>query len=395
MKEQKLKSGARRPCRLPFLILVSVLLGSILVPAAQAQENVDDARKEREQAKAERADALRELEAAKLKNDELAELLDYLNVEIATTELAVELLRTQLEVVDAELQEARQIRLDALAETERLKEEIATIAVAGFVRSTRKEEAFFGAGSLSDAYRQDSLIREANAEPAELLDQVRLIEEEGLLAEAAVQAAAAETTELERQLAGQLRGLETGLFESAELKAEFERRVTEQETMVSEHQRDIEELTAYIIANTPPSTTAPTVAPPAGDPSVQGYDWPLIGRLSSGFGPRIHPIFGTRRQHTGIDVGGTSGEPIYAAKGGTVLSAGWRGGYGNAVVIDHGDGFSTLYAHQSKMAVQAGDVVDRGEVIGFVGNTGWSTAPHLHFELRLNGEPIDPLPYLP
>ena len=380
MKEQKLKSGARRCWRLPSLILFSVLLGSTLVPAAQAQETVDEARKEREQARAERADALRELEAAKLKNEELAELLDYLNVEIATTELAVELLRSQLSVVDAELQQARQIQLDALAETERLKEEIATIAVAGFVRSTRKEEAFFGAGSLSDAYRQDSLIREANAEP---------------LAEAAVQAAAAETIELERQLAGQLQGLETDLIESAELKAEFERRVTEQETMVAEHQRDIEELTAYIVANTPPSVIAPTVAPPAGDPSVQGYDWPLIGRLSSGFGPRIHPIFGTRRQHTGIDVGGTSGEPIYAAKGGTVLSAGWRGGYGNAVVIDHGDGFSTLYAHQSKMAVQTGDVVARGDVIGFVGNTGWSTAPHLHFELRLNGEPIDPLPYLP
>ncbi|MFW2380136.1 MAG: peptidoglycan DD-metalloendopeptidase family protein [Acidimicrobiales bacterium] len=371
------------------------MISSVMLPTAGAQESVDEARKEREEVKADRANALRELEAAKLKNDELAELLDYLNVEIATTELAVDMLHRELVAVEAELQAARQIQLDAIEETARLKKEIATIAVAGFVRSNRKEQAFFGAGSLSDAYRQDSLIREANAEPAELLDQVRLVEEEGLLAEAAVQLAAQETIKLEQQLAGQLQGLERDLSESGELKAEFERRVAAQEAKVAERQRDIDELTAYIIANTPASTTGPAVAPPPGDPSVEGYDWPLIGRLSSGFGPRVHPIFGTRRMHTGLDIGGRSGEPIYAAKGGTVISAGWRGGYGNAVVIDHGDGFSTLYAHQSSVAVQTGDVVTLGQVVGYVGSTGWSTAPHLHYELRLNGKPIDPLPYLP
>jgi murein DD-endopeptidase MepM/ murein hydrolase activator NlpD len=374
-------------------MLVVVLASSVIT--ASAQESVDDARKEREEVKADRSAALRALEAAKLKNDELAELLEYLNVEVATTELAVDILDRELLVVETELRAARQIQLDAVAETARLKEEIATIAVAGFVRSSRKEEAFFASGSLSDVYRQDSLIREANAEPAELLDQVRLVEEQGLLAEAAVQEAAAETIKLEQQLAAQLQGLERDLNESAELKREFERRVTEQETKVSERQRDIDELTAYIIANTPASSIGPAVAPPAGDPSVQGYDWPLIGRLSSGFGPRVHPIFGTRRMHTGLDIGGRSGEPIYAAKGGTVISAGWRGGYGNAVVVDHGGGFSTLYAHQSKIAVQIGDVVSLGDVLGYVGSTGWSTAPHLHYELRLNGKPIDPLPYLP
>lgn len=395
MKDPNSREEKSRSLRVLVLVVALAALSSLMLGTAGAQESVDEARKEREEVRADRANALRDLEAAKLKNDELAELLDYLNVEIATTELAVDLLHQQLEVVETELEAARQIQQDAISETARLKEEIATIAVAGFVRSTRKEEAFFGSRSLSDAYRQDSLIREANAEPAELLDQVRLVEEEGLLAEAAVREAAVETIKLERQLAAQLQGLETNLSESAELKAEFEKRVAEQEEKVAERQRDIEELTAYIIANTPASSVGPAVAPPAGDPSVQGYDWPLIGRLSSGFGPRVHPIFGTRRMHTGVDIGGRSGEPIHAAKGGTVISAGWRGGYGNAVVVDHGGGFSTLYAHQSKIAVQTGDVVSLGDVLGYVGSTGWSTSPHLHYELRLNGEPIDPLPYLP
>ena len=128
---------------------------------------------------------------------------------------------------------------------------------------------------------------------------------------------------------------------------------------------------------------------------MQGYNWPLVGRLSSGFGFRVHPIFGTRRMHTGLDIGGTAGEPIYAAKAGTVIFAGWRGGYGNAVVIDHGGGFSTLYAHQSQTGVPVGQEVALGDVVGYVGSTGWSTGPHLHYELRLNGSPIDPLPYLP
>ncbi|NNF53879.1 MAG: peptidoglycan DD-metalloendopeptidase family protein [Acidimicrobiales bacterium] len=387
------RSAARRSVKLVLALSLSFTV--VGAPLAQAQDSLEEARNEREKERAERAKELGELEAAKLDDRELSELLGYLTTEIAATELAVASLHDQLVIVEADLAAAAKIQTDAVVETERLKDEIAMIAVAGFVRSTHKEQSFFSSGSLSDAYRQDSLIREANAEPAELLDQIRLVEEEGKLAEAQVRAAAAETIELEALLADRLAGLEGDRATSVELKRELEVRVAEWEAKVSQRDNDIKELTAYIIANTPPSTTGPTVPPPPSDPSVQGYNWPLVGRLSSGFGTRVHPIFGTRRMHTGIDLGGRAGEPIYAAKGGVVLSAGWRGGYGNAVVIDHGGGFSTLYAHQSAIAVSAGQAVAIGDVVGYVGSTGWSTGPHLHFELRLNGNPIDPVPYLP
>ncbi len=122
---------------------------------------------------------------------------------------------------------------------------------------------------------------------------------------------------------------------------------------------------------------------------------PLPGAaLSSMFGPRVHPIFGTVRMHNGVDFRGGTGTPIMAAGGGTVVYAGPRGGYGNTVVIDHGNSLATLYAHQSAIYVSVGATVSSGQVIGAVGSTGFSTGPHLHFEVRLGGTPVNPLGYL-
>ncbi len=121
---------------------------------------------------------------------------------------------------------------------------------------------------------------------------------------------------------------------------------------------------------------------------------PVPGAITSGFGYRMHPIFHVRKLHTGVDMHTDMGEPIKAAAAGTVVSAGWRGGYGKCVLIDHGGGLATLYAHQSSIAVSVGQVVKRGAVIGKAGSTGYSTGPHLHFEVRVNGTPVDPVGYL-
>jgi len=117
-------------------------------------------------------------------------------------------------------------------------------------------------------------------------------------------------------------------------------------------------------------------------------------RVGSPFGPRLHPVFGEVRVHRGADLSASMGQPIFAAGDGVVAIAEVRGGYGNCVVLDHGNGLSTLYGHQSEMAVVAGDVVRRGDVIGFVGSTGVSTGPHLHFEVRVFGDAVDPVPFL-
>jgi murein DD-endopeptidase MepM/ murein hydrolase activator NlpD len=123
--------------------------------------------------------------------------------------------------------------------------------------------------------------------------------------------------------------------------------------------------------------------------------WPVAGPVVSGFGWRVHPIFHVRKFHTGIDIGAGYGTPIHAADSGTVIYAAGMSGYGNVIVIDHGGGLSTLYAHQSGFATGMGAGVSRGQVIGYVGSTGYSTGPHLHFEVRVGGSPVDPMGYLP
>jgi murein DD-endopeptidase MepM/ murein hydrolase activator NlpD len=124
-------------------------------------------------------------------------------------------------------------------------------------------------------------------------------------------------------------------------------------------------------------------------------NWPVPGyyEISSPFGWRTHPITGRKSLHTGIDIPAPTGKALYAVGAGDIIFAGWYGVYGNAVVIDHGKGISTLYAHLSQLAVREGQQVNQGQIIGYVGSTGFSTGPHLHFEVRINGNPTDPLQY--
>ena len=122
--------------------------------------------------------------------------------------------------------------------------------------------------------------------------------------------------------------------------------------------------------------------------------WPLRGRLTSRFGYRRHPFWGGRHFHTGIDIADKYGSPIKAADAGEVIFSGWWDGYGKAIVVDHGRRTTTVYAHLSRIYKQVGAVVAKGQVIGLVGSTGYSTGPHLHFEVRKNGKPINPLKYL-
>ena len=116
--------------------------------------------------------------------------------------------------------------------------------------------------------------------------------------------------------------------------------------------------------------------------------------ITSPYGPRTDPILHVPSFHTGIDFGAPYGTPLHAAADGVVVAAGPEGGYGNATIIDHGGGIATLYGHQEQILVSPGDHVSRGEVIGLVGCTGWCTGPHVHFEVRVNGTPVDPAPYL-
>lgn len=210
-------------------------------------------------------------------------------------------------------------------------------------------------------------------------------EEQELAAQLAAIAEAERLAELERQ-----RQLEAERQRLAELERQRQAEIQRQQEEAERNDRP---------APPPPPRVAP--APQAPEvPSESGFlSGPVDGaRISSQFGYRIHPILGYRKLHAGTDFAAPCGTPIKAAADGTVVTAGWGGGFGNLVVITHGNvggsSLATAYAHQSRLAVAAGEQVSRGQVIGYIGTTGNSTGCHLHFETRVAGTPVDPMTYL-
>lgn len=128
--------------------------------------------------------------------------------------------------------------------------------------------------------------------------------------------------------------------------------------------------------------------------AVGNYIKPVSGRISSPYGYRTHPIFRRRKFHTGVDIAGRNRSPIRASNSGKVIYSGWYGGYGRVVIIDHGKSMSTLYAHMSSIKVSKGQKVTKGQTVGYEGSTGYSTGPHLHFEVRKNGKHTNPMSYI-
>ena len=173
----------------------------------------------------------------------------------------------------------------------------------------------------------------------------------------------------------------------ADARAEKNRRLASVRESKSEYLHEVEGLLAQSAALGAAIRSAQS-GPTDATPSSSGLIWPVSGPVTSGFG------FRWGRMHEGIDIGAASGTPIHAAAGGTVIWAGWLGGYGNLVVIDHHNSLATAYGHQSAIATAVGASVSQGQVIGYVGSTGHSFGPHLHFEVRVNGTPVDPLGYL-
>ena len=154
------------------------------------------------------------------------------------------------------------------------------------------------------------------------------------------------------------------------------------------HMRDLQAQSAALAARIRSAQSSFVVPAPTGAASAAGFVWPVHGVLTSGFGWRWG------RMHEGVDIAVSNGTPVVAAKAGVVIVAGWMGGYGNLVVVDHGGGVATAYGHNTSVTVGVGQQVAQGQLIAYSGNTGHSTGPHVHFEVRINGGAVDPMGYL-
>lgn len=200
---------------------------------------------------------------------------------------------------------------------------------------------------------------------------------------AALEATKAEMETLEAELDAKSKELEAELARQKALLADVDAEIAHMEGELAALEREEDSIRSLIAARASSGGRAPGQL-------VR----PVPGPIGSGFGPRFHPILGYMRMHNGVDMACRTGDPIVAAGDGTVIFAGVKGGYGNAIMIDHGGGMVTLYGHQSGFAVSSGASVAAGQTIGYCGSTGLSTEPHLHFEVRIEGIPKNPAGYL-
>lgn len=233
------------------------------------------------------------------------------------------------------------------------------------------------------------VLRQIVKTDRELLEQVRADQQEVAQAKAAMDALVRRIVGLESDLRTQ----QTELADVQEEKQAALRAIARERALYERQLAELEAESQAIARRLRALMATPKGRARADRPWSGRFVRPVEGRLTSGFGMRVHPIFKVRKRHTGVDIAAPAGTPIRAADGGVVVEAGYIRGYGYTVIIDHGGGVATLYAHCSALLVAAGQEVTRGQIIARVGSTGYSTGPHLHFEVRVNGEPVNPLSY--
>ena len=380
------------------ILILALFTSAASQAGAVTQSEIDALKKEQQESQAKQQQLKEQLAgvkedqaAAQQKRQILAQQLDAINAEIANIDAQIayydgEIALKEVERAEAEKREAEQYEL--FCQRVRMMEEQGTVSYWSIL---------FNAGSFSELLDRIADVDAVMAYDNKIMDQL-----------------IATRQELER-LQGELesaRAEEQAAREQQEAKkAEQQAKVAEAQKLLDQINADVAEVNRQLEAEDAAAASLQAeitrkqkqleeerkqqnvTLPPTGS----GYQWPLPAgnlTLTSAFGYRMHPIDLVPHSHTGIDVSAAGGTPIYAAKGGQVIMSEYGSGvnwsYGNFVVIDHGDGTTTLYAHMSSRAVSEGQLVTQGQTIGYVGNTGNSKGNHLHFEVRVNGQRVDP-----
>jgi murein DD-endopeptidase MepM/ murein hydrolase activator NlpD len=240
--------------------------------------------------------------------------------------------------------------------------------------------------SYSDLVNQMYLYDQVMAQDADLLNEYEQARAENVSATQT----AAETTQQVAQLKDKAATSHAVAAQERENTAAIKRSILKQRALYERALAELEQNSRDIQAMLRRLQATPAGQKRFAEHFNGNFLRPVGGRITSGFGYRMHPILKARKFHTGVDIGAASGTPIHAAASGTVVHAARWGGYGNCIIIDHGGGVATLYGHCSSLAVSFGQQITQGQVIGYVGSTGLSTGPHLHFEVRRNGTPVNP-----
>ncbi len=417
-------------------VIVAVVLG--LVGPALAQGTIEDLRSQREENTRKKADAAARLDTLGAQDQELVDAIAALDSQVSLQQSKVAAAERAIADAEASAARYRDEAASFAADLEALRARLRENAIDAYMRPSATVMSQLNNRNLMEEALRRSFLDDIVGDTTQLIDEVRSTKARRLGASDAADQAAADAETQRVSLANHLAALDTARAEQKSIRAVVQDRIAEWQANIAElAQTDIDigneirsieaeaarkaaeqaareaaakaaekaradaarKTAAEQAASASPGVADPDGSPTTRPPSPTGEfvvtNRPVPGIITSPFGPRRHPIFGSTASHPGLDMAARTGDPIAAVADGVVISARWMNGYGNVVIISHGGGFSTVYAHQSKLLVKVGEQVSGGQTIGLVGSTGWSTGPHLHFEIRINGDPVDPLPYLP
>jgi len=364
-----------------------------LATPAFADPSAED---KRAAAQAKKAEAAAQLDTLKASDTELETAVKALDAGVQAQAATTNAAQQALKAAETDLGSAQARLANTEARMADLRIRASEAAVRAYVHpggDTLLE--IVRAKDLGEASRRQALLAHVVESDRDIVDQMRAIRQDEQFERENLTRAREVAADRRKAAAEKLLSLEKTRTDQVRLKNALDARIVAVTAEIDALSREEATLSALIRARQLPAESTDTApeerSSGGGDARVSGSGvaWPASGSVTSGFGYRWG------RLHAGLDIANGVGTSIRAAKGGRVILAGWNGGYGNCIVIDHGGGLTTLYGHMSRLLASEGDSVKQGEQIGAMGSTGNSTGSHLHFETRVNGDPRDPSRYLP
>ena len=418
MKPKNSGSGRRIVCLVLVAVMLLGLISSALIIMVNAASS-SEIKKELNGLRSQQAELKKEREAlqAKIKENQsktqtLVEKKSDIDQQISMTQASIDNLNEQVQQyslliankqADLEASQAEEQRLNTQYKTRiRSMEETGSISYWAIL---------FGANSFSDLLDKIDMIQEIAKADQLMMEKLKAMSEKIAGERADLETQMDDLNAAKDELAVQQAELETQRAESDELLIQMAKEYESMSAEYADYEAMEDELSAQIAKsetdyfNALSREQAAAIAAAAAQkpsngssaaPSSSGFVFPLAyaTKITDAYGYRIHPLSGTKKWHNGVDFAAGEGTAIYATKAGTVTSATYNEAYGNMVTINHGDGYSSLYGHMTNYIVSVGDTVSAGQTIGYVGSTGWSTGPHLHFTIYYNGSDVNPLNYV-
>ena len=391
---------------LSVLMMGTVVSEAIPVPAyAVTQSQIDELKEQRNVIRAQRQEKQAIVEALEAEKADVVAQKQAMDERNMYTLQQIQLNNQEIELYDEMIAE----KAAELEEAQRLENE----QLERYRARVRAMEENGGYNILAIISKSDSFsdMLTAMDDVGEIMESDRQLEDAYIAARENTESVKAdyedtrsELEELKAQLKEEQEELEKDIEEAIQiilnLENDLENRQAEYDAIMAAEDaanatidKLVAELEAQRAAEAAAAAAAAGGSGGGGSANASGsFMWPVASYVyvSSRFGLRVHPITGEKKSHTGIDIASNQGTAVYASDGGSVTLAGWNGGYGNCIMIDHGNGYVTLYGHLSSLSVSVGQTVSQGTTIGAVGSTGNSTGPHLHFEVLKNGTRIDP-----